>query len=237
MEKLRSIIFDVFFYIFSIIYFVFFFVPIMLLPRSFCVVVFKGWTHSTMFMLKIIVGLTYQEKNKHFIEEAVKNGPVILACKHQSAWETIFCSLFTDKFVIVLKKALLFTPIHGMYLVKLNSIFLDRSQGVKSLRKLLKSCQKTISNGQSILIFPEGRRGVYGEPGEYQPGVVAIYRDLNVPVVPIGLNSGKFWPRRARLKKPGCITVEYGKPIPPNLPKEEFKRLLEESIEALSAKD
>lgn len=209
----------------------------MLLPRNFCVVVFKGWTHSVMFMLKTIVGMHYQEKNKHYLEEAVKNGPVILACKHQSAWETIFCSLLTDKFVIVLKKALLFTPIHGMYLVKLNSIFLDRAQGVKSLRNLLKSCRNSVESGKSILIFPEGRRGVYGEVGDYQPGVVAIYRDLNIPVVPIGLNSGKFWPRRAKVKKPGCIVIEYGKPIPPNLPKEEFRKLLKESIEALSAKD
>lgn len=237
MQKIRSIIFDIVFYLFSIFYFTLFFVPIMILPRRFCVVVFKGWTHCTMFFSKIIIGLTYQEKNKHFLEEAVKNGPVILACKHQSAWETIFCSLFTNKFVIVLKKALLFTPIHGMYLLKLNSIFLDRTQGIKSLRKLLKNCKKSISNNQSILIFPEGRRGVYGEPGEYQSGIVAIYRDLNVPVIPIGLNSGKFWPRRARVKKPGCIVVEYGKPIPPNLPREEFKKLLEESIEALSAKN
>jgi 1-acyl-sn-glycerol-3-phosphate acyltransferase len=237
MEKIRSIIFDIVFYVFSILYFILFFAPLMILPRSFCVAAFKAWTHCTMFFAKIIIRLTYEEKNKHFLEEAVKNGPVILACKHQSAWETIFCSLFTDKFVIVLKKVLLYIPLHGMYLVKLNSIFLDRTQGIKSLRKLLKSCKNSIDNNQSILIFPEGRRGIYGEPGEYQPGIVAIYRDLNVPVIPIGLNSGKFWPRKARLKKPGCIVVEYGKPIPPNLPKAEFKKLLEESIEELSAKD
>lgn len=190
-----------------------------------------------MFVLKSLLGLDYREINKHYLEEAVKNGPVILACKHQSAWETIFCSLMTKEFVIVLKKALLYIPIYGFYLVKLNSIFLDRSQGVKALRKLLKACKVAVRSGQSILIFPEGSRGVYGEKGIYQPGILAIYRDLNIPVVPIGVNSGKFWPRKAKVKKPGCIVIEYGKPIPPNLPKEEFKKLLEESIEALSAKD
>lgn len=213
------------------------FFPMLIMPRSFCVYIFQLWTKFVMFMLKKIVGLEYEEKNKHYLDEALKNGSVILACKHQSAWETIFCSLITNNFVIVLKKALLLIPIYGIYLKKLNSISIDRSQGFKSLKRLLAQCRYAISNNLSILIFPEGHRIPYGEKGNYQPGIIAIYRDLNVAVVPIGVNSGKFWPRKAKFKKQGLITISYGEAIPPNLSKEEFKKRLEESIESLSIKD
>ena len=93
-----------------------------------------------------------------------------------------------------------------------------------------------IDNNFSILIFPEGRRGAYGQPGNYQSGIGILYQELNVTVVPISLNSGKFWARRSKFKKPGCITLEFLDPIPAGLPRTEFMQLLQERIESGCAK-
>ena len=189
-----------------------------------------------MFALKLIVGLDYQILGKEKLDEILKSGPVILACKHQSAWETLIFSTLVKRFVIVLKKQLVQIPGYGSYLIKLNSIVIDRSNGMKSLKSLITQGKKSIEDNFSILIFPEGRRGVHGEPGDYQSGISILYQELNVPVVPIALNSGKFWARRSRFKKPGCITMEFLDPIPAGLPRNEFLPLLKERIEEGCAK-
>lgn len=231
IARFRSFFFDVFFYVFTIVLFIALWVPVILLPRSFCVLWYKTWTHIIMFALKIIVGLDYQIIGKEKLDKALKNGPVILACKHQSAWETLIFSTLVDRFVIVLKDQLLKIPGYRSYLVKLNSIVIDRSNGMKSLKSLLKQGKESIANNFSILIFPEGRRGSHGQPGEYQAGIGVLYQELKVPVIPIALNSGKFWARRAKFKKSGCITLEFLDAIPAGLPRNDFMHLLQERIE------
>lgn len=236
IARFRSLIFDVFFYAFTIVLFIILWIPINLLPRRYCVLWYKTWTHIIMFALKLIVGLDYKVVNKHKIDNAIKSGPVIIACKHQSAWETLIFSTLVKSFVIVLKKQLMHIPGYGAYLKKLKSIVIDRSNGIKSLKSLISQGKQAIANDFSILIFPEGRRGVHGERGTYQSGVGVLYKELNVPVVPVALNSGKFWARRSKFKKSGCITIEFLDPIPAGLPRDEFLILLEERIETACAK-
>jgi 1-acyl-sn-glycerol-3-phosphate acyltransferase len=232
VARLRSFCFDVFFYAFTISLFIILWIPVILLPRWCCVLWYKTWTHIIMFALKITVGLDYKILGQAKLDKILENGPVILACKHQSAWETLIFSTLVKRFVIVLKKQLVQIPGYGSYLIKLNSIVIDRSNGMKSLKSLIHQGKKAIDNNFSILIFPEGRRGVYGESGDYQSGISILYQELNVPVVPVALNSGKFWARRSRFKKPGCITLEFLDPIPAGLPRSEFLPLLKERIEA-----
>ncbi|MBC8242523.1 MAG: 1-acyl-sn-glycerol-3-phosphate acyltransferase, partial [Alphaproteobacteria bacterium] len=89
-----------------------------------------------------------------------------------------------------------------------------------------------------IVIFPQGTRTASGASAKdvpYQPGVSALYRGLDVPVVPVALNSGLFWPRRQFMRRPGTIVLEFLKPIPPGLPRKEFDALLQERIESATS--
>jgi 1-acyl-sn-glycerol-3-phosphate acyltransferase len=63
---------------------------------------------------------------------------------------------------------------------------------------------------------------------------VLLYDALDVPCLPVALNSGVFWPRRSVIRRPGTIVVEILKPIPPGLPRDEFLRRLEAAIEGAS---
>ena len=231
IARFRSWCFDLFFYIFTILLFVILWIPVIILPRWFCALWYKSWTHIIMYALKILVGLDYQIIGKEKVDTFLKNGPVIFACKHQSAWETLIFSTLIDKFVIVLKKQLVQIPGYGSYLIKLNSIVIDRSNGIKSLKSLIKQGHEAIANDMSILIFPEGHRGNYGDPVTLQAGISVIYKELNVPVVPVAVNSGKFWARRSKFKRPGRITLEFLEPISAGLPKNEFLHLLKERMD------
>ncbi len=87
-------------------------------------------------------------------------------------------------------------------------------------------------NADIFGLAPFGVAGMINPPTSSVPELcVALYQALEVPVVPVALNSGRFWGRRAFLKHPGVITIEYLDPIPPGLDRKAFLRQLEHRIE------
>ena len=90
--------------------------------------------------------------------------------------------------------------------------------------------------GNILLIFPEGTRRPPGAEPRYKYGVVSLYSAMDVPCLPIALNSGLFWPRRSMRRYPGTIRVEVLDPIPPGLGKEAFFQRLQRDVEAATAR-
>jgi len=235
ITRLRSLFFDVFFYIFTTAY-LFFFMPFALFaPRKIIFILFRIWTRICFFMLSIIVGLTYTIRGREHLDAITKNGPCIIACKHQSAFDTIFISLFLDDIVIILKGKLAYVPLFGYYLKKLGSIFIDRENKTAAIRDLIKKSRDAISEKRSLFIFPEGTRAKPGEIIPYQRGVSLLYRDLNVPVIPVALNTGVFWGRKSPFKYPGKIVIDIQPPILPGLERDQFMEILQETIDTASA--
>ena len=99
------------------------------------------------------------------------------------------------------------------------------------MKGLVRDVRAALAKGHQPLIFPEGTRSAPGQRLPYQPGVAALYALLEVPVVPVALNSGQFWGRRSFMKHPGRIVVEFLPPIFPGLDKQRFLAELEERIE------
>ena len=136
----------------------------------------------------------------------------------------------------MLKRELLFIPIVGWAMARAGNIAVERGDGAKALRGLVRQAKAAIAEGRSILIFPEGTRTPVGSQRPYQVGTAALYRQLGVPVVPVALNSGLFWGRRKFIKWPGIIDVEVLPPIPPGLDRETFMATLRERIEGATAR-
>ena len=185
------------------------------------------WIDGTLWLLKHVVGIDYRITGA----ENLPSTPAIYAAKHQSAWETLFLSRYLNFPAFVLKKELLSIPLFGWFLKRAGMIAVDRKGGASALRQMARQASETLEGGRSILIFPEGTRVAPGETRPYQPGVAALYTQLKTPVVPVALNSGLFWGKRAFLKKPGTIVVEILPPIPPGLDRKALMRELEGRIE------
>ena len=103
---------------------------------------------------------------------------------------------------------------------------------------MVATAKRAIAAGRPVVIFPQGTRTAPGEPIEntpYQPGIAALYRELAVPLVPAAVNSGLYWGRRAFMKRPGRIVVQFLEPIPPGLPRREVMAELETRIEEATA--
>ena len=202
--------------------------PILLLPRRAVVKWAQFWIHFCLGWLRLTCRLTHQVVGL----ENLPPGPVLIASKHQSSWETLAYTLIFPDAAIVLKRELLFIPVVGWAMARAGNIAVSRSSGASALRGLVRQAKAVIADGRSILIFPEGTRVAPGDQRPYQVGVAALYRQLGVPVVPVALNSGVFWGRRKFIKWPGRITVEVLPAIPPGLSRETFLATLRDRIEA-----
>ena len=139
----------------------------------------------------------------------------------------------------VYKKELLKIPFYGWYVKIMSGIALDRKGGAKALRTMVKQVKDYVANGQNVIIFPQGTRVPVGADTKkypYQPGIVGLYTNCKIKVVPAALNSGMLWGRSKNIKRSGTITLEFLDPIEPGLPREEFLKKLENAIETRSNK-
>ncbi len=98
------------------------------------------------------------------------------------------------------------------------------------------SARKELARGRQIVIFPEGTRRAPGAEPRYKYGVAHLYASMNVPCLPVALNSGLFWPRRSFRRFPGTIRVEFLDPIPPGLGKDAFAERMQQDIETATAR-
>jgi 1-acyl-sn-glycerol-3-phosphate acyltransferase len=184
----------------------------------------------TVWLLRLFCGTRMEVRGR----EKLLPGPVIVAVKHQAFWDTFaIISLMRDP-ALVMKAELLSVPIYGRFCRKFELIPVQRELGPSALRQMVRAARNRATQGREILIFPEGTRKIPGEPPNYKPGVAFLYQDLKLPVCPVALNSGMYWPRRSFLRYPGTIVVEILEPITPGLPRQEFMERLQSAIEAAS---
>ncbi len=227
---LRSILFAIVFYVNTALFLVLG-SPLLLGPRRWAMMGLKAHSHASLFWLRLIVGIKLEVRGR----EHMPAPPVLVAAKHQSAWDTFaLITLFKDP-AMVMKAELGWIPFYGWFSHKFRHIFVKRDRGPSALKSLIRDARDRAAACREIVIFPEGTRRAPGAPPDYKPGVVAIYEALDVPCVPLALNSGLFWPRRQLERYPGTIVVEFLEPIPPELPRGAFRQLLQERIETASA--
>jgi 1-acyl-sn-glycerol-3-phosphate acyltransferase len=186
------------------------------------------WCCGTLAMLHILVGLRWRAEGL----EQRPAGPAIYASKHQSTWDTLVFALLLPDCAYVLKRELFWLPLFGQLLARSRPIAVDRSAGGSALRHMLADAERAVAEGRSIVIFPEGTRTPPGERRPYHPGTAALYQRLDLPVVPVALDSGRFWGRRRFVKRPGTIIIRFLPPIAPGLERRDFMATLEGRIEA-----
>lgn len=189
----------------------------------------RFWMRGLQALLRLVVGLSYEVRGL----ENLPDRPVIIASKHQSAWETVFFHLVRVDTVIGLKHELTRIPLFGWYLMIARNIRIDRGGAAKALRSLTEGARRAVAEGCSILIFPEGTRVAPGEQPPLKSGFAGLYSHLKLPVVPVAVDSGRLWPRNSFLKWAGIVTVRFGEPIPPGLPRAEIEARVHAAINAL----
>ena len=196
------------------------------------VAVAKQWGRVNLWLLRHVCGLSVEWRGL----EKIPPGGLIVASKHQSAWETFALLTILGDPIYVLKRELMWIPVFGWCMRKAGMIPVDRGAGRVALSAMTARVRNALADGRQIIIFPEGTRRPPGAPPKYKFGVAFVYEDCAAPCVPIALNSGLYWPRRRFLRFPGTVRVEVLDPILPGLDRKAFFTDLEQTLEAATAR-
>ncbi len=224
MIFLRSFVFNVGFYTGTLVLMIVF-LPILILDRDALPRCGHVWSSMLRWWLSVAVGIRVE------IRGEIPSGPCLIAAKHQSAWETIeFLRLLPDT-CFVLKRELTWIPIFGWYISGNRQIVVDRSGGVRALKRMLGEAQIALNAGRQIVVFPQGTRVEPGVAKTYQPGIALLYNRLDVRIIPVALNSGVVWGRNKFVKFPGTIVLEFLGAMPAGLDSRVFIKELSARIE------
>jgi 1-acyl-sn-glycerol-3-phosphate acyltransferase len=167
------------------------------------------------------------------VEGVPPEGACLVACKHQSMYETLEIILMLDEPAIVMKRELVDIPLWGWVTRRYGVIPVDRKGGAAALRRMMRAAEAAIAEGRPIIIFPEGTRVPPGETPPLQPGFAGLYRALKLPVSPVAVDSGRLWPRGRFIKRSGIVTMRFMAPIGPGLPRPEIEARVHDAINVL----
>jgi 1-acyl-sn-glycerol-3-phosphate acyltransferase len=226
----RSVLFVALFYIWSVAVSLLG-TPLLFAPIPWILAMFRIYGLGILFLLRIC-GIRVEVRGR----EHIPTGAALVAPKHQCMLDVFVQFSVLPAQAFVMKKELKWIPWFGWYAQRVRNIAVDREGHSAALKKLVREAKALFAEGRQVVIFPEGTRTAPGAPGEYKPGIAALYREIDVPVHPVATNSGVHWAAHGFRRTPGLIVFEFLEPIPPGLKRAEFMRLLSERIETASAK-
>lgn len=204
-----------------------------LLPQGILGQIGRLWGRLNLAALARICGLSYRITGIDHLRQE----PCIVLCKHQSAWETIALrALLSPAHTWVLKRELLWIPFFGWGIAPFRPIAIDRKAGRRAMRQVLEEGIRALTQGRTVVIFPEGTRVAPGQRRRYGLGGALLAERSGFPVIPIAHNAGVFWRRRDLRKYPGVVDVVIGAPLrTEGLAATEINRQVEEWIETTVA--
>jgi 1-acyl-sn-glycerol-3-phosphate acyltransferase len=227
----RSLLFTALFYV-NITVRMIVALPTIFLPYSLLHGVLRAYASSTLWLLRVVCGITVEWRGRQKLPDSA----YIVACKHQSSWETFALFMVLPDPTYVLKRELMRLPLFGWLATKARMIPVDRGSHAKALAGMAAAARRESARGRQIVIFPEGTRRPPGAKPRYLPGVAFLYAELGLPCVPVALNSGLLMPRRSLRRYPGTVLVEVLDPIPPGLDRREFLARLQNVLEEATAR-
>ena len=225
LEILRSLVFYVVFYSGSLIVVLAAILAAQFAPRFFDRAAW-AWSGYHRWCARILLGIH------------VSVGPfgprpgVLYAIKHESFFEAIDLPYQYPRPVVFAKAELLRIPLWGPVGRRFGLIGVDRKAGARSLRAMLNEARRRIADERPLIIFPEGTRVAHGSAAPLQSGFAGLYKLLDLPVIPVAVDSGPLYNRR--WKRSGMVHYRVGNEIPPGLDRAEIEARVLEQINVLS---
>ena len=227
MLLLRSLLFNFFLYSGIVVVFLLA-TPALFLPSKITLIFGKFLGHYVVFIVRFFLNTKVEFKG---IDNIPRNEKYFIASAHQSMFETFALQSVLNYPVFILKKELLKIPLFGLYLKKIKSIEIIRDTTTKDNLNFFDKVANIIKNEKRpLLIFPQGTRVKVSDKVPFKKGVGRIYSSLNLPCIPVALNSGKVWPKNSFIKHRGNIHISFLEPIMPGKNKDEFIKEIENKI-------
>ena len=225
---IRSILFNISFYLFTLISAICL-APFLFLPgRKLLLKGARGWAKGSLFLLRWFGGIKIEFEG---LDHLPKQGSYLIAAKHQSEVDGIAILALVPDVATIAMQELGRYPVIGRLMKKMRMILVDSDGGAKSQNSLTLRASSVLEDERPVLIYPEGRLVPVGEASKYKAGIYHLYDDFSPPVIPVATNVGLRWPQRNFFKNPGHATIEFLPPIMPGLEKQDFMQRLQNTIE------
>lgn len=184
------------------------------------------WSGWHRWCARVFLHITVETENY------APRGAVLYAIKHESAFEALDLPHQYPLPVAFAKQQLLRIPLWGAVGRRYGLIAVDRAGGATAFRAMLTEARQRVADGRPLVIFPEGTRVPHGARPPLQAGFAGLYKMLDLPVIPVAVDSGRLYQRW--WKRAGTIRYRYGAEIPPGLARDELEARVHAAINALN---
>ncbi|WP_234450888.1 MULTISPECIES: 1-acyl-sn-glycerol-3-phosphate acyltransferase [unclassified Paracoccus (in: a-proteobacteria)] len=190
-----------------------------------------AWTGRLLAAARAILGVSVELRGTPPVHDC------IIAAKHQSFLDILAIAHAVPQCAFIMKREVLRVPIMGHYARLAGCIPIDRTRGSEAMRQIIAGIQASRASADGLgqlIIYPEGTRTRPGERRSYKHGVGTIHQATGLPVHPVAVNCGMFWPRDGLRIRPGRAVIEFLDPVTVTLPAAELVARVEEKVEAAS---
>ncbi|HPO20047.1 MAG TPA: lysophospholipid acyltransferase family protein [Rubrivivax sp.] len=173
------------------------------------------WVRLAVAGARVICGVRHRIQGmEHLPGAGEPERAVLLASKHQSAWEALaYPVLMPRPLCCVFKKELLRIPFFGWAIARLDMIHIDRARHAEAWAAVAEQGRRVMAKGTWVIMFPEGTRIPRGRQGTYKHGAARLAIETGTPIVPIAVASARCWPRKSFVLHPGVVDIRIGRPI------------------------
>jgi len=185
---------------------------------------------GVLWLARVVAGIKYQVHYPATSEDGVPiahnnytraDGKAIVAAKHMSILEIAVLSKYLPNCFFIIKRELMWIPVYGWAFWRAGMLPVNRAVGATNMQKLAEAVAEKIKQGMILVIFPEGTRVKPGAGVKLRRGLLFIAESLKLPILPVGTDSGLYWPKKGKIK-PGTANVWFEPLLPSTASMEEI---------------
>lgn len=163
-------------------------------------------------------------------ENIDKKTSYVFVANHQGAYDIFsIYGYLGHEFRWMMKASLSKIPMVGFACVMSKQVYVDKSSP-SALKTTMSRAQNLLSDGMSIVVFPEGARSSNGKMRPFKRGAFMLAQEFKLPIVPITINGAfDVLPRFKKLPRWGHIHLTIHKPIMPGPDGHDMAKVIEDS--------
>jgi 1-acyl-sn-glycerol-3-phosphate acyltransferase len=201
LQLARSVLFNALFYLNLTVHMIVA-LPTLAMPYPVLRAFIRSYARTSLWLLRVVAGTKVAWRGL----ENIPDGACILACKHQSVWETFALFAVLRDPTYILKRELMWIPLFGWYMRRARLIPIDRSAGMAALSRMTVLARQELARARQLLLFPEGTR----RPAwcTYTPGLACLAcRSRSIPgcsgrAARCAACPARSWSKRSRRSRP-----------------------------------
>ena len=204
--------------------------PFSIVSKKYAYAFIRLYILSCFLILRVIANIRVECRGE------VPQGNVLVCSKHMSFLDILILAYYLPRYSFVMKRELVWTPIIGVYALRIGCVPISRGAGSRALNKMIKNYDNAEdeTEGKQIVIYPQGTRVRPKEFKKYKIGAGVLYQKFELPCHLVGTNTGMFWPKGSFRRNPGVAVIEFTGVLQPGLPFDNFMAEIETRIEKCS---